>query len=69
MILKKQLHARDLEIKRLSETVGSFELILKSLNALLKDVAAKVQVQTSLKSISPIEIYDWIQDSFYSISR
>lgn len=68
-ILKKQLKDRDLELKRLKDSITVFDQVHKSLNALLKDALAKTEIQNSLKSISPLEMLQWIEDSFYSISK
>lgn len=68
-IIKKQLKDRDLELRRLSDSIATFDQIHKSLNALLRDALAKTEIQNSLKSISPLEILQWIEDSFYSISK
>lgn len=68
-LIRKQLKERDFELKRLTDSISVFEQVHKSLNALLKDALAKTEIQDSLKSISPLEILQWIEDSFYSISK
>ena len=69
LILRKQIISRDVEIKNLSDSINTFDHILKSLNALLKDALAKINDTASDKSIAPLEILQWIEDSYYSILK
>jgi hypothetical protein len=69
LLLIKQSRDRDVEIARLKDTLFKFEAVIKSLNALLKDVLAKTEDEDSLSSISPLEMVQMVQDSFYSMVK
>lgn len=69
LLLIKQSRDRDNEASKLKDCIGKFEVVVKSLNALLKDALAKTEDHDSLQSISPLEILQMIQDSFYSMAK